>query len=601
MIQFDAVSKVYGSDSILDSISFVLGKRERVALVGRNGAGKTTLFRLITGKEEADSGSITVPKGYKVGHLSQHIHFTKETVLDEACLGLKQEEQDKIYKAESILFGLGFTEADMAKSPSLFSGGYHLRLHLAKLLLSEPDCLLLDEPTNYLDILSIRWLSKYLRSWQGECIVVSHDRLFLDEVSTHTMAIHRKKLKKVEGGTEKLFTQIAAEEEVHEKTRQALDKKKAHLQSFIDRFGAKNTKAAQAQSRAKAIKRMPSLEALCQIEDLQFTFPAAKTNSKILVKADDIGFGYTTPLITNFSLEIEKDARLGIIGQNGKGKSTLLKLLSGDLVPQAGQIIRTQGIDIGYFGQSHIERLHKENSVEDEIRCVNPDLTVEEIRSICGKMMFTQARAEKKIGVLSGGERSRVVLGKLLARPCHLLLLDEPTNHLDVESMEAFMDALDEFEGAVCIVTHSELVLERLATKLVVFQNSTQNHFWGGYLEFLEKGGWSEEERASPKKEQSQKETRRQRADLVQERSKALKPHQKQAEELEKKIIDLEKKVEENNKKLLDAIQQGKSLLIGDLSKQIKEHSDEIDRLFSELEVASQKIEEIKQEFSQKS
>ncbi len=601
MIQFDAVNKGYGSDLVLDSICFLLGKKERIALVGRNGAGKTTLFRLVTGQEEADSGKIVVPKGYKIGYLSQHIHFTKNTVLEEASLGLKDGEEDKIYKAESILFGLGFSQEDMQKSPSLFSGGYHLRLHLAKLLLSEPDCLLLDEPTNYLDILSIRWLTKYLQNWQGELIVVSHDRMFLDEVSTHTMAIHRKKLKKVQGGTEKLFEQIALEEEVYEKTREAQDKKRAHLQSFIDRFGAKNTKAAQAQSRVKAIKRMPSLEALCQIEDLQFTFPAAKTNSKILLKAQDIDFGYSTPLIKNFSLELEKDARLGIIGQNGKGKSTLLRLLSGDLIPQNGNIIRTPGIEVGYFGQSHIERLHKENSIEDEIRSVNPELSMQEIRSICGKMMFTQARAEKKIGVLSGGERSRVVLGKLLAKPCHMLLLDEPTNHLDVESMEAFMDALDAFEGAVCIVTHSELVLDRLATKLVVFRNDTQEHFWGSYSEFLEKGGWLEEEKTSPKKESSQKEVRRQRADLVQERSRALKPYQKEAEELEKQIITLEKRVEENNKKLLEAVHAGKSNLIGELSKQIKLDSDEIEALFCKLEAATIKIEEIKQDFSQKS
>lgn len=596
MIQFEGVTKGYGGEILLDDVSFILGKKERLGLIGRNGAGKTTIFRMIMGQEEPDSGSIQLPKGYNVGVLSQHIHFSKPTVLEEACLGLK--DPDHTYKAESILFGLGFAKDDMEKSPSLFSGGYHLRLHLAKLLLSEPDCLLLDEPTNYLDILSIRWLASFLRSWQGELMMISHDRQFLDSIITHTLSIHRKKVKKVQGQTEKLFTQLAQEEEVYEKTRVALDKKRQHLQSFVDRFGAKNTKAAQAQARVKAIKRMPVLEALCSIDNLDFSFPAAQTNSKVLLKAQNVRFGYTdTPLVTDFSLEVARDERLAIVGQNGKGKSTLLKLFLGDLQPNAGQIVRTNGIELGYFGQSHIERLNLDNTVEDEIRLANPNCTQQEARSIAGKMMFTQARSEKKIGVLSGGERSRVVLGKLLARPCHMLLLDEPTNHLDVESMEAFMDALEEFEGAVIIVTHSELVLDRLAERLVVFRDGSQEIFLGGYSEFLEKGGWQEEEKPQAKKEQSQKDLRRERANLVNERSKALKPFLQQQLKLESRIIRLEQDVELFNKQLLDAVQEGKSALIGDLSKQIKTCHDEIEQLFSELDSTSQKIEAIKLQF----
>ncbi len=597
MIQFEDVTKAYGGQLVIEHVSFALASRERLALVGRNGAGKTTLFRLIMGIEEPDEGKIRLPKGYKVGMLEQHIHFTKETVLDEACLGLSHEEKDNVYKAESILFGLGFQKDDLAKSPSLFSGGYHLRLHLAKLLLSQPDCLLLDEPTNYLDILSIRWLGQFLRNWPGELIMISHDRQFLDSVCTHTVGIHRKGIKKVQGPTEKLFEQLALEEEVYEKTRVALEKKKAHLQSFIDRFGAKNTKAAQAQARQKAINRLPSLSALCSIDNLSFSFPAAHTNSKVLLKVNELSFGYTTPLIQNFSLELEKDARLGIIGKNGKGKSTLLRLFLGDLTPVSGTITLTSGITVGYFGQSHIERLHLDNTVMDEIRAANPNLSQQDARSIAGKMMFTQDRSEKKIGVLSGGERSRVVLGKLLAKPCHMLLLDEPTNHLDVESMEAFMDALEEFEGAVCIVTHSELVLERLATKLIVFQNNTQQLFLGGYDEFLQKGGWQEEVETQEKAPRLQKEAKRERAELVNERSRALKPHTKKQEELEGRIIKSEEEVAEFNTQLLQAVQEGKSSAIGELSKSIKERQNLIDQLFVELEEVSNKIEEIKQQY----
>ncbi|MBS0634310.1 MAG: ATP-binding cassette domain-containing protein [Verrucomicrobia bacterium] len=596
-MQFEQVTKAYGGQTVLDNVSFIMGKRERLGLVGRNGSGKTTLFRMITGAEEPDSGIITTPKGYKIGILTQHIHFSKPTILDEAVLGLPDEEKENVYKAEAILFGLGFKADDMAKSPSLFSGGYQLRLHLAKLLLSQPDCLLLDEPTNYLDILSIRWLAQFLRNWQGELIMVSHDRQFLDSVITHTLGIHRKGVKKVQGPTEKLFQQIALDEEVHEKTRIGLEKKKEHLQSFIDRFGAKNTKAAQAQARQKAINRMPSLEALCAIDNLHFAFPYSKTNSKVLLKAQNVSFGYSTPLFTDFSIEIEHNARLGIVGQNGKGKSTLLRLLLGELTPTSGTITLTSGIQIGYFGQSHIERLHLDNTVEDEIRTANPKLNQQEIRNIAGKMMFTQDRAEKKIGVLSGGERSRVVLGKLLANPCQLLLLDEPTNHLDVESMEAFMDALDEFEGAVCLVTHSELVLERLATKLVVFHAKGQEQFLGTYEEFLQKGGWQDDEEAPVKKESSHKEAKRARADLVQERSRALKPYLQKQEQLENSIIKQEKAVDELNQKILDAVQQGKTQVLGDYTKALKDAQKAIDDLFNELETTSIAIEKIKLSF----
>ena len=345
---------------------------------------------------------------------------------------------------------------------------------------------------------------------------------------------------------------------------------------------------------------MPSLSALCSIDNLNFNFPAARTNSPILLKAKNVSFGYTNPLFTDFSMEIEKEARLGIVGQNGKGKSTLLKLLLGDIHPTDGTITLTPGITIGYFGQSHIERLHMNNTVEDEIKAANSQLTLQQVRSICGKMMFTQGRAEKRIGVLSGGERSRVVLGKLLAKPCHMLLLDEPTNHLDVESMEAFMDALDEFEGAVVIVTHSELVLERLATELVVFRNDTQEHFLGTYPEFLEKGGWQDDEKGQGKKAQPSKDTKKLRADLINERSRALKPYTTKTEQAEARIIKLEKELEEHNKKLLEAVDKGQTSLITDYSKVIKDTQKEIDILFHSLEEASTAIEKIKQDFQPK-
>lgn len=603
MIQLDGVTKAYGRDLLLDNVSFTLGKKERCGLVGRNGSGKTTLFRLISGQEEPDSGCITFPKNYSLGYLSQHIHFSQKTLLVEACLGLKDEEKEMTYKAEAILFGLGFQKHDLTRSPSDFSGGYQLRLHLAKLLLSEPDCLLLDEPTNYLDILSIRWLQRFLSSWPGEFLIVSHDRQFLDSVTTHTLGIVRSRLRKVEGPSSKLFEQIAAEEEIHEKTRLAIEKKREHMQSFVDRFGSKNTKAGQAQSKLKAINRLPSLAALCQINNLQFSFPALDVASKILLGVNGLSFSYSESsplLISELSLEIEKEARIGIIGPNGMGKSTLLKLLVGELKASKGHIKTINGLTIGYFGQSHIDRLNPQLSIEEEIKKTNPTLSFQEIRSIAGKMMFQGASAEKKIGVLSGGERSRVVLAKILSSPCHLLLLDEPTNHLDVESMEAFIDALEDFPGAVILVTHSELVLQRVASQLVVFKNGKQELFLGTYTEFLEKGGWGEQEKPLQVKEQPQKVLKALRANLVNDRSRALKPHLQRIEEIEAKIISLEAEVEKINSALLDAATQNKASAIPELTRTLKEKQKDIDLLFAELDTKYQLTVAIRADFEVK-
>ena len=573
MIQLEDVTKAYGADPILDSVTFTLGKKEKCALVGRNGAGKTTLFRLIIAQEEPDSGTLSISKNYRLGYLNQHIHFTQKTIIEEACLGLPEAEKESIYKAEAILFGLGFQNRLLELDPAVLSGGFALRLHLTKLLLSEPDCLLLDEPTNYLDILSIRWLTRFLKTWPHEMIVISHDRLFLDSVCTHTMAIHRQKIKKVEGPTAKLYSQIAAEEEIYEKTRVSLDKKKKHMQSFVDRFGAKNTKATQAQSRLKAIERLPELEALSMQDTLDFCFPSAQTASKIVLRAQNLSFGYNDSLlIQNLEFEIERDARVGIIGKNGKGKSTLLKLLTGDLEPKSGQMRPISELKVGYFGQSHIERLNPECTIEDEIQKSNPQASIQEVRSIAGKMQFPREKAEKKIGVLSGGEKSRVVLAKLLATRSHLLLLDEPTNHLDVESMESFMSAIEEFDGAVCIVCHSEYVLEKLCDTLIVFHDDHQELFLGTYNDFLAKGGWQDAEKRPEKKRE------------VTERPKQPRVNLKRVSDLESRIIELETQVSKMNEELIEKVTKGHFLI--DLSKQIEEKQLEIEQLFTALEKA---------------
>jgi ATP-binding cassette subfamily F protein 3 len=495
MIQVDGLSLIYQDGPLYVDASFSLQPGERCAFVGRNGSGKSSLFRLLIGKETPDKGVIAKRKNYTIGTLDQHIVFTRPTLVEEAALGLRPGEEDCIYKAEAILFGLGFKEEDLDRSPQEFSGGYQLRLHLAKVLISEPDCLLLDEPTNYLDIVSIRWFTKFLTEWKGEFILISHDREFLDSVCTHTMGIHRQKISKVKGNTIHFFEQIMQKEEIHEKTRQNLEKKREHLQGFIERFGAKASKATQAQSKQKMLSRIPVLENLKSLYQLDFQFNEASFPGKKMLEIQDLSFSYVQdqPLIEKLSLSIEKGERIAIIGKNGRGKSTILRLLAEELTPKEGVIKRSDNLSIGYFGQTNIDRLHPKHSIEEEISTANPKLNLTQIKGICGLMMFSGDKSKKQNGILSGGEKSRVLLGKIIATPCNLLLLDEPTHHLDLESIEALIDAIEDFKGAVIIVTHSELILKRMAlNKIVVCQEAKQELHLGTYEEFLDSNGWHE-------------------------------------------------------------------------------------------------------------
>ncbi len=495
MIRIQNLCKSYGSQVLFEEASLQMGSRERLGLVGRNGHGKSTLFRILLKEEHPDSGIITFPNNYRIGHLAQHIHFTQPTVLEEGCLGLSEEEQWDHYKVERILSGLGFTEEDMGRSPSSFSGGFQVRLNLAKALVANPNLLLLDEPTNYLDIVSVRWITQFLRSWENELIIISHDRTFMDSVTTHTAAIHRGQIRKVAGSTGKLYAQIAQEEEIHEKTRTNEEKQRKQVEVFINRFRAQATKASAVQSRIKQLAKMPSRDKLAQIADLDFNFHYAPMTAKILMNIEGLSFHYDphVPLIKNLNLTIHAKDRIAIIGKNGKGKSTLMSLMAGEKKPIKGSIKTTAHLKPGYFGQTNIERLDSKLTVEDEIGGANPQLGRTNIRTICGIMMFSGDKAEKKVSVLSGGEKSRVLLGKILAAPANLLFLDEPTNHLDMQSIEALVESIQNFEGAVVIITHSEMILREVATKLIVFQHGAVDIFNGTYDEFLEKVGWDEE------------------------------------------------------------------------------------------------------------
>ena len=581
VIKINQLSKSYFARELFADVSFQMTAGERLGLVGRNGHGKTTLFRLILGQEEPDSGEITIPRNYRIGHLEQHLHFTRPTILEEAVLGLPEEESHSIYKAEAILFGLGFSQADLGNAPRKFSGGFQIRINLAKLLLSEPNLLLLDEPTNYLDITSVRWITRFLSNFKGELILISHDRDFMDRVTTHTAVIHRQKVRKFEGGTAKAYAQIVLEDEIHEKTRANEERKRAHAEAFINRFRAQASKAKMVQSRIKMLESIPKLDEIADIESLDFEFRHAPFTAKTLLEARDLSFGYTPDhlLFRHMNLTINARDKFGVIGNNGKGKSTLLNVISSGLIPVTGEIKVHPDMRLGYFGQTNIQRLNPKLTIEEEIEQTNPALTRTQVRNICGTMMFGGDLALKKVAVLSGGEKSRTLLGKILAHPSNLLLLDEPNNHLDMESIDALIESLQDFPGALLIVTHNERILRALARKLIVFHRGKVDVFNSGYDEFLEKIGWEEETDGTSAQK---KPTSRNNYNEKKEREKAERREKARIEKLEALIIKSENALRQYNEQLEIEANRNNLAQINELSKKISRVKQEIEDLYSQ-------------------
>ncbi len=608
MISIENLEKAFGPHTLFEGASFKINAQERVGLVGRNGHGKTTLVRILAGEEQTDAGSVSMPKNYRIGYVRQQIDFTEQTVLAEGMAALPASEKDHAWKVEKILAGLGFGETDMERSPADFSGGYQVRLNLAKILVSEPDLLLLDEPTNYLDIAAIRWVERFLAAWPRELLLITHDRSFMDRVVTHVLGIHRQKIRKVAGDTGKYYGQIAQEEEIHEKTRLNDERKRKQVEQFISRFRAKARLANLVQSRIKTIDKMERREKLDSIETLGFSFRSRPFAGKHVMSARDLHFSYDgkTPLIDGFNLSVGPGDRICVVGRNGRGKTTLLKLLAGVLKPQAGEVVYNPQVAAGFFEQTNIASLVGSRTVEGEILAAHPDVDRQTARNICGAMMFSGDDALKKVSVLSGGEKSRIMLGRLLATPVNLLLLDEPTNHLDMESCDALLAAVDRFEGAVIMVTHNEMFLYALARRLVVFQGGGIQVHDGGYRRFLDTEGWEgESPEAAPKKEAgfigknrpSKKALKRRRSELVAERGRMLRPLRDRITAAENRIEACEQRLERLNREMQEASEVGDGLKIASLGQSIHGLQQEIDRLFDELEKATTEKEERQAEF----
>lgn len=600
MISVQNISKQYAGRELFSDVSFDVKPGEKIGLVGRNGHGKTTLFRIITKGEEPDSGKVVFPNNYRVGYLDQHLTLTQPTVLEEGCEGLGEHEKDEEWRVKKILSGLGFSEDDFYRSPSEFSGGYQVRIALAKVLVSNPNMLLLDEPTNFLDIVSIRWLEKFLKAWRNELIVISHDRDFMDSVTTHIAGIHRGAFRKISGDTEKYYEQIYAEEEIHEKRRLTDEKKRKQVEEYINTFRAKARHAKSVQSSIKRLEKMEKHEKLGGIHTLSFSFNYSPFQAKQIMDVHDLKFSYDGRepyLIEGLNFIVDRHDKICIIGKNGRGKTTLLKLLAGRLTPLEGKVRTHASALTAYFEQANTAELNGDWTVEEEIASSKTFMDRTRVRGICGAMMFQGDDALKKIKVLSGGERSRVLLGKQLAAEANLLLLDEPTHHLDMESCQAMIDAVKEFPGAALVVAHDENFLREVATKLIVFQGGRVSVYPGPYEEFLERVGWEDEEKKTSAKEKNKKEDRRARAEFVALRAKTLKVIEEKIKGLEKDIALSEDRMAAVNDELVKASEAQDITAIASLSKELKGLTDRIDRSFAELAKTGELYEAEKRRF----
>ncbi len=604
MIKVNGISKSFADKQILKNVDFSYSYGDKIGLVGRNGSGKSTFFKVLLGEESYDDGEIHISKNYKVGALRQHISFSEKTVIDECALSLSEDEKYNHYKLEKLLFGLGFSKEDMQKDPYSFSGGYQIRINLVKLLATNPNLLLLDEPTNYLDIVSMRWLGSFLKNFDGEVVLITHDSEFMDKVCNKVMGIKRKELHIVSGDTSKFYKKMEDEDVLHEKRRINQQKKVEELEDFIARNRARASTAALAQGKIKELEKMDILEALESDHSLSFSFNYKDTHTKVFGEAKNISFAYdnSDDLFNNLSFTIKKGKCLAIIGKNGKGKSTLLNYL----YKKSTGVSYHDSIKIAYFGQTNIETLDPKNSVIDEIQSSDKTLAHSRVRSICGNMMFSADDAKKSIGVLSGGEKSRVTLGKIIATPANLLFLDEPTNHLDMYSIEALQDAIKKFDGSVVLVSHSEKMLHALADELVVFQDGNASHYDCNYEEFLSKHGFSEEENTDEEpivKKQStlsNKEIQVKKKELKEYNKKTILPLKRDLEKLENEIISLEDLVEKKNEELVELATNLNTSELQKVSKEVDTLNTKIEFLYDKMEIDSEKLDILIQEYEEK-
>ncbi len=504
MLTLADVSKSYGTRVLFQDVSIFVSRTDRYGLVGPNGAGKSTLFNLILGEESPDAGTITWERGADFGFLPQEsAPAGDESILHIATSGAKlQPETDDDYdidytlepRAKKILAGLGFREGDHHKQAKSFSGGWVMRAHLARLLVSEPALLLLDEPTNHLDLEALLWFQEYLIRYPGGLVLISHDRAFLNALCTGILELRSGTLERYTGDYDEFLLQKEARKEQQAARFKNQQREIAHLQKFVDRFGAKASLASRAKSKEKQIERLQEVAETEPEEDLRkinFKFPQPPRSGRKIIDLEHVQQAYGDHVVyRDLNFAAERGQRIVLVGPNGAGKSTLLKILGGVIPIQGGTRELGSNVVPGYFAQNRMDNLDASKTVMEEameMRNVNRDVTEQTARKILGSLLFRKDDVFKKVSVLSGGEKSRLSLAKLLLAPPNLLLMDEPTTHLDISSIDALLGALQNFEGTLVFISHDVYFIRALAQTVLHVHSGRLTPYAGNYDYYLDK------------------------------------------------------------------------------------------------------------------
>ena len=643
MISINNLTVAYGGFTLLNEINFHISENDKIGLVGKNGAGKSTILKLVCGLQNPTSGKVAVPSGVKIGYLPQIMeHHRGRSVIDEAMtafadmfaleaeleritleLSERTDYESKAYQdliismneindrlsytksdnpqvqAERTLIGLGFKYEELSRPTETFSQGWNMRIELAKILLSKPDVLLLDEPTNHLDIESIEWLEEYLKDYKGSLVLISHDRKFLDNVTNRTVEImvgriHDYKVpysKYLELRRERLAQQQAA----YENQQRMIEK----TEEFIEKFRYKPTKSNQVQSRVKQLEKLERIEV--DIEDrsaLSVKFPPAPRSGDIAYKSTDMKVGYGEKVVfSDAQIEVRRGEKVALVGRNGEGKTTLMRVIMNELDPMAGDSKVGYNVNIGYYAQNQEDILDKEDTVFGTLdRVAVGDIRLK-LRDILGAFLFKGEDIDKKVAVLSGGERARLAMAKLILKPYNLLALDEPTNHMDIRSKDILKQALKSYDGTLIIVSHDRDFLDGLVDKLYEFRDGKVKEHLGGVQEFLERRkleNLSELERHYKTVEEKPAEVIQKKEEAKQE-YQAKKYISKEEKKIRNRISFLEKGIEAIEQKMAEIesvlSNPGPEDDVMELTRSYLENKRELDFKMAEWEKLNESLE----------